>query len=57
VLGCACLTQALDASPDVYSNLGYCHFRLKQYEEAIPYLGFDAKNFSNATTFTLLGKA
>ena len=46
-----------DASPDVYSNLGYCHFRLKQYEEAIPYLGFDAKNFPNAATFTLLGKA
>ena len=49
--------MALDASPDVYSNLGYCHFRLKQYEEAIPYLGFDAKNFPNAATFTLLGKA
>ena len=49
--------MALDASPDVYSNLGYCHFRLKQYDEAIPYLGFDAKNFPNAATFTLLGKA
>jgi TPR repeat protein len=49
--------MALDASPDVYSNLGFCHFRLKQYEEAIPYLGFDAKNFPNAATFTLLGKA
>jgi TPR repeat protein len=49
--------MALDASPDVYSNLGYCHFRQKQYEEAIPYLGFDAKNFPNAATFTLLGKA
>jgi TPR repeat protein len=49
--------MAADASPDVYSNLGYCHFRLKQYEEAIPYLGFDAKNFPNAATFTLLGKA
>ena len=49
--------MALDASPDVYSNLGFCHFQLKQYEEAIPYLGFDAKNFPNAATFTLLGKA
>jgi tetratricopeptide (TPR) repeat protein len=49
--------MALDASPDVYSSLGFCHFQLNQYEEAIPYLGFDAKNFPNAATFTLLGKA
>jgi hypothetical protein len=49
--------MALDASPDVYSSLGFCHFQLKQYEEAIPYLVFDAKNFPNAATFTLLGKA
>jgi tetratricopeptide (TPR) repeat protein len=49
--------MALNASPDVYGHLGFCHFRLKQYEEAKPYLEFDVKSFPNAPTYMLLGKA
>lgn len=48
---------AVEAPPDVYANLAYCHFQLEQYQEAILFLEFDALNFPNTATFILLGKA